>query len=130
MPQPPNGPSPEPQRSRTGLLHFIDGLRYSIKGYRAAWTHAEAFRQELAVFIAAVVAATFLGDSAVERALLIGILFPVFITELINSAVETVVDRMGTEHNELSGRAKDLASAAVFTSIIAAVTVWALVIFG
>lgn len=126
----PTGSSPEPQRSRPGILHFIDGLRYSLKGYRAAWTHAEAFRQEIVVFVAAVIVAVFVGDSAVERALLIGILFPVLIAELINTAVETVVDRIGTEHNELSGRAKDLASAAVFTSIIAAVVVWVLVIFG
>lgn len=123
-------PSPEPQRSRSGVLHFLDGLRYSLQGYKAAWQHAEAFRQELVVFVAAVIVAVFLGDTAVERALLIGILFPVLIAELINSAVETVVDRIGTEHNELSGRAKDLASAAVFTSIIAAVVVWLLIIFG
>ena len=119
----------EPQRSRTGPLHFIDGLKYSLKGYRAAWVHAEAFRQELAVFAIAVVVAVFVGDSGLERALLIGILFPVLITELINTAIETVVDRVSTEHHELSGRAKDLASAAVFTSIIAAATVWLLVIF-
>lgn len=126
----PDGQSPEPQRSRTGVLHFLDGLRYSLKGYKAAWKHAEAFRQEIVIFIAAVIAAVFVGDSAIERALLIGILFPVLIAELINSAIETVVDRIGTEHNELSGRAKDLASAAVFTAIIAAVVVWLLVIFG
>ncbi len=122
--------SEPPQRSRTGLFHFVDGLRYSLRGLAAAWKHAEAFRQEIVVFIAAVVVAAFVGDSAIERALLIGILFPVLIAELINTAVETVVDRIGVEHHELSGRAKDLASAAVFVSIIAAVTVWALVIFG
>lgn len=126
----PDGTPPEPQRSRSGIFHFLDGLKYSLQGYKAAWTHAEAFRQEIVVFIAAVVVAVFVGDTAVERALLIGILFPVLIAELTNSAVETVVDRIGTEHNELSGRAKDLASAAVFTAIIAAVVVWLLIIFG
>lgn len=129
-PTDPAGSPPEPQRSRSGILHFLDGLRYSLKGYKAAWVHAEAFRQEIVVFIAAVIVAVFVGDSAVERALLIGILFLVLIAELINSSIETVVDRIGTEHNELSGRAKDLASAAVFTAIIAAVVVWLLVIFG
>jgi diacylglycerol kinase (ATP) len=119
-----------PTRSRSGLLHFIDGALYSFKGLRAAWSHAEAFRQELAIFVVAVVAAVFLGDNAIERALLIGILFPVLVAELFNTAIETVVDRIGTEHHELSGRAKDLASAAVFLTIIAAVTVWAIVLFG
>ncbi len=126
----PDSTPPDLQRSRTGLFHFIDGLRYSLRGYRAAWQHAEAFRQELAIFAAAVVAAAFLGDTAVERAILIGILFPVLVAELVNTAIETVVDRVGVEHHELSGRAKDLASAAVFTAIIAAVTVWALVLIG
>ncbi len=130
MPNTPSDLPPQPERSRSGPFHFVDGLRYSLKGYKAAWQHAEAFRQEIVVFVAAVVVAVFIGDSAIERALLIGILFPVLIAELINSAIETVVDRIGTEHNELSGRAKDLASAAVFTSIIAAVVVWLLVIFG
>ncbi len=117
-----------PQRSRSGPLHFLDGLRFSIKGYRAALMHAEAFRQELVVFIAAVVIAVFIADNAMERAILIGVLFPVLIAELFNTAIETVVDRIGTEDHELSGRAKDLASAAVFTSIIAAVVIWALVL--
>jgi diacylglycerol kinase (ATP) len=119
-----------PQKSRTGPLHFLDGLKYSLKGLRAAWTHAEAFRQELAVFIAGIVLAVFLGDNAIERAILIGVMFPVLVAELVNTAVETVVDRIGTEPNELAGRAKDLASAAVFVAIIGAVTVWGLVLFG
>lgn len=117
------------QKSRTGPLHFIDGLKYSLQGLKAAWVHAEAFRQELVVFIGAVVAAVFLGDNAIERAILIGVLFPVLVAELLNSAVETVVDRIGSEHHELSGRAKDLASAAVFLAIIGAITVWAIVLF-
>ena len=119
-----------PQRSRTGILHFIDGLRYSFKGLKAAWVHAEAFRQELVVFIAAVVVAVPLADTAIERVILIGVLFPVLIAELVNTAIETVVDRIGPEHHELSGRAKDLASAAVFLSILGAATVWLLVLLG
>lgn len=122
--------SPGAGHSRSGLLHLIDGLRYSLKGLKAAWVHAEAFRQELILFIAAVIAAVFLGDNGLERALLIAVLFPILIAELINTAVETVVDRVGTEHHELSGRAKDLASAAVFISIIGAVVTWLLVLLG
>ncbi len=121
---------PQQQHSRTGLLHFIDGLRYSLRGLRSAWVHAEAFRQESVIIVAAAIAAVFLGDSTIERALLIGTLFPVLAAELINTAIETVVDRIGTEHHELSGRAKDLASAAVFVTIIAAITVWAIILFG
>ena len=119
-----------PQKSRTGPLHFLDGLKYSLQGLRSAWSHAEAFRQELVVFVAAVIGAVFLGDNAIERAMMIGVLFPVLIAELVNTAVETVVDRIGEERHELSGRAKDLASAAVFVAIIGAVTVWAIVLFG
>ena len=112
------------------MFHFVDGLRFSWRGYVAAFKHAEAFRQELIVFVIAAVAAVFLGDNAIERAILIGVLFPILVTELVNTAIETVVDRIGTEHHELSGRAKDLASAAVFTCIIAAVVVWVIVLIG
>jgi diacylglycerol kinase (ATP) len=125
------GSQPEQtQRSKAGLLHFFDGLRYGSRGLRAALTHAEAFRQELVVFAIAVVAAVLLGDSAFERAILIGVLFPVLIAELVNTAIETVVDRIGTEHHDLSGRAKDLAAGAVLLSIIGATVVWLLVLLG
>ena len=123
-------PESSQQRSRTGLLHFVDGLRYSFLGLRSAWKHAEAFRQEAVLFVAAVVVAVFLGETAIERALMIGFLFPILIAELLNTAIETVVDRIGPEHHELSGRAKDMASAAVFVAIVAAVTVWILVLTG
>lgn len=125
------GSQPEqPQRSKQGLLHVLDGLRYGSRGLRAAFAHAEAFRQELIVFIVAVVVAVLLGDSSVERAILIGMLFPVLISELINTAIETVVDRIGVEHHELSGRAKDLGAAAVLVSIIGATVVWLMVLLG
>lgn len=119
-----------PPRSRSGLLHFVDGLRYSLKGYKAAWVHAEAFRQELVVFIIAVVVAFYLGDTAIERAIMIGVLFPILAAELVNTAIETVVDRISIEHHELSGRAKDLAASAVFLTITGAVTVWVIVLTG
>ncbi|MDA0677087.1 MAG: diacylglycerol kinase [Chloroflexi bacterium] len=125
------GSQPEqPQRSKTGVLHFFDGLRYGSRGLRAAFSHAEAFRQELVVFVVAVVVAVLLGDTAVERAILIGVLFPVLIAELVNTAIETVVDRIGTEHHELSGRAKDIGAAAVLLSIIGAAVTWLLVLLG
>lgn len=74
--------------------------------------------------------AVWLGDNGVERALMIGSLLVVLIVELINSAIETVVDRIGTELHDLSGRAKDLGSAAVFISLIAVPVVWGLVLLG
>ena len=120
----------QPQRSKPGVLHFFDGLKYGSRGLRAAFAHAEAFRQELVVFGVAVVVAVLLGDTAFERAILIGVLFPVLIAELVNTAIETVVDRISTEDHELSGRAKDLGAAAVLLSIIGAATVWLLVLLG
>ena len=125
-----NSENGQSQRSKPGVLHFFDGIKYGSRGIRAAFAHAEAFRQELVVFVVAVVVAVVLGDSGVERAILIGVLFPVLIAELINTAIETVVDRISTEHHELSGRAKDLGAAAVLLSIVGAAVVWLLVLLG
>jgi diacylglycerol kinase (ATP) len=113
-----------------GLRHLFNATRYSLAGLRAALRHEEAFRQELlALFIAAPVA-LWLGKSGVERALLIGSCLLVIVVELVNSAVEAAVDRIGLERNELAGRAKDLGSAAVFCAIILAIVVWILVLVG
>ena len=105
-------------------------MQDALKGLHAGFAHAVAFRQELAVFVIGVVLAVIFGETALERAVLIGVMFPVLVAELVNTAIETAVDRIGTDHHELSGRAKDLAAAAVFVSIIGAVTVWAIVLFG
>ena len=118
------------RQRRQGLLHFIDGLYDALKGLRAGWTHAVAFRQEVIIFVAGTVLAAIFGETPIERAILIGVMFPVLVAELVNTAIETTVDRIGLDHNELSGRAKDLAAAAVFISIIGAATVWGLVLFG
>lgn len=118
------------RRHLPGILHFISALGYSWRGIRHAWRHEDAFRQELVIFVIAVPVGIWLGDSNIERALLVGSLFPVLMAEMVNTAIETAVDRMGEEPNELSGRAKDLGSAAVFFSILLAVTTWALVLFG
>lgn len=97
---------------------------FSSAGLRAAWRHEEAFRQE--AILAAVLAplALWLGDTSLERALLIGSLLLVLIVELLNSAVEAVVDRIGADPHELSGRAKDMGSAAVLLSLLLAAGVW------
>ncbi len=103
---------------------------YSIAGLREAIRHHAAVRQELLAGIVLVPAAVLLGADGIERALLLSSLMLVLIVELLNTAVETVVDRVGTENNELSGRAKDIGSAAVFVALINVPVVWGLVLLG
>ena len=102
---------------------------YSMAGMRAAWKGETAFRQELMLCVVMVPAAFWLGDSAVERSLLIGTCLLVLVVELLNSAIEAVVDRIGADRHELSGRAKDTASAAVFIALCLTVVCWGLILF-
>ncbi|HWP58019.1 MAG TPA: diacylglycerol kinase [Candidatus Acidoferrales bacterium] len=103
--------------------------RCSLAGLRAALPE-RAFRQELVVLVLVAPLALYLGKNGLERALLIGSWLLVLIVEMINSAIETVLDRVGLEPNELSGRAKDMAAAAVFLTIVLAGLVWMLVLAG
>ena len=117
----------------TALLNPIQLVRaaqYTAKGLGHAVRRERPFQQELIVGTAGVPLAVWLGDDGIERALLIASLLLVLIVELVNSAVETVVDRVGAEHHELSGRAKNLGSAAVFMAMVNVVVVWALVLLG
>lgn len=98
--------------------------RYSWQGLVAAWRHEAAFRQELIGALLLAPMAFLVGRQAVEIALLLGVLGLVVIVELLNSAVESVVDRISDEHHELAGRAKDMGSAAVFVSLVTAAAVW------
>ena len=119
------------QLSMTGALrHLLNATRYSLAGLRAAVRHEEAFRQELLALVIAVPVALWLGNTGIERALLIGSCLLVIVVELVNSAIEAAVDRVGSERHELSGRAKDLGSAAVFCAIVLALVVWILVLAG
>ena len=111
----------------TGFAHFVSAFRWSLSGFRAAMGEA-AFRQELALFALLAPLGYWLGDNGVERALLIGSLLLVFITELLNSAVEFTVDRISTDRHPLSKYAKDLGSAAVFVALVNVVVVWGLVL--
>jgi diacylglycerol kinase (ATP) len=111
------------------LTRLYWATRYSLAGLRMAWSQP-AFRQEIAVLVVLVPAGLWLGESGVERALLIGSWVLVILVELMNSAVEAVVDRIGLERHELAGRAKDLGSASVFCAIVLAIGVWALVLAG
>ncbi|MBJ7556392.1 diacylglycerol kinase [Marinomonas spartinae] len=114
---------------QSGLARVISATRYSYQGLRAQWKHEAAFRQETCLFLVALPLALWLGDGGMEKALLIFSAGMVLIVETINSSVEAVVDRISNEQHELSGRAKDLGSAAVMLSLVLAAVVWALVIF-
>ena len=112
------------------LPRIIRALRVSLAGIKIGVTQHTAFRQELLIGVILVPFAFILGEDGLQQGGLIGILFVVLIVELINSAIETVVDRIGIEFHELSKRAKDLGSAAVFIALVSVPIVWGLVIFG
>ncbi|MEJ2041475.1 MAG: diacylglycerol kinase [Desulfosarcinaceae bacterium] len=114
-------------KSARGLQRLVDATVYSFKGLRAAWGHEEAFRQEILMVLVLVPSAFWLGRTTAQRILLLATCFLVLIVELLNSAIESVVDRIGEEDHPLSGRAKDMGSAAVLMSLIAAALVWGLV---
>lgn len=107
---------------------LANALRFSLAGLRACYRHEEAFRVEVLLALVLAPCALWLGESGLERALLLAVVLLVLIVELLNSAVEAVVDRVGPEYTELSARAKDLGSAAVFCSLVTVVVVWGLVL--
>ena len=113
----------------TGLTRIIKAAGYSYKGLSAAWQHEAAFRQELVVTLLAIILAVWLDVGAIARILLIGSVALVMIVEILNSAIEAVVDRIGSDHHELSGRAKDMGSAAVSLAIVLALFVWGTVLW-
>ncbi|QIM69640.1 diacylglycerol kinase [Basfia succiniciproducens] len=108
----------------TGLTHFIKSAGYSIQGLKSAIKYEAAFRHELAAGLILIPAALYLANDKFEMVLMIGSYLIVLVTELLNSALEAVVDRIGSERHELSGRAKDQGSAAVFVAIANCVMIW------
>jgi len=113
----------------TGLRRIINATGYSWLGLKAAYRHESAFRQELWSAIILIPLGIYLGDSPADRAALaVSVLF-VLVVELLNSGIEAVVDRIGDEPHKLSGRAKDMGSAAVFIALVIAVVVWIAVLF-
>ncbi len=108
----------------TGITRIINATGYSMKGLKSAWVNEAAFRQELLLILLLMPLAFWIGDSLNEILLLVCISWLVVIIEVLNSAVEAVVDRIGSEHHELSGRAKDLGSAAVFIALTLNALVW------
>lgn len=108
----------------SGLKRVFYAAGYSWKGFKSTWKHEAAFRQEVILFSLMSPLVFWLGDTATERALLIAVLLIVLVVELLNSAIESVVDRIGSDYHKLSGRAKDQGSAAVFISFAIAIVVW------
>ena len=113
-----------------GFMRIVRAGVCSWQGFKAAWRHESAFRQEALLAIVLIPLGLWLGQGGVERALLAGSVLLVPIAELLNSAIETVVDRIGMERHELSGRAKDMGSAVVFLACSLTVMTWCCVLFG
>lgn len=109
---------------------MLAAAAYSFAGLRWAWRKEAAFRQEVLLVLLFVPVGLILGETGVQRALLVGSLLLVLIVELINSAIEAVVDRVSGERHELAGAAKDLGSAAVLVALVNMVVVWGLVLWG
>jgi diacylglycerol kinase (ATP) len=111
----------------TGFTRVWKASIYSAQGLKAAWQHESAFRQELIISLVLLPVSFWIANSWVEVAVLMGVCFLVLIVELLNSAVEAVVDRVGHEHHDLAGQAKDMGSAAVMLSLIMAFGTWVLI---
>ncbi len=114
----------------TGLRRIRNALRYSIDGLNAAYRHEAAFRQEVWLAAVLIPLALWLPAGGVGKALMIASVLLVLIVELLNSAVEAVVDRVSLEKHELAKRAKDAGSAAVLVALVNVVVIWALVLLG
>lgn len=115
-------------KGKQGLQRLVNALGYSRDGLASAWRHEAAFREEVLLALVAVPLGLWLGQGGVEKALLVGCILLVLVVELLNSAVEAVVDRVSDEHHELSKRAKDIGSAAVLLTLTLAAAVWALIL--
>lgn len=127
-PQPPATEAVSAQKSRTGLHRVWHATRYSLHGLHAAWSES-AFRQEAMAALVLVPLAFWLGRSWVEVALLAGAAVLLMVVELLNSAVEAAIDRVGPEWHALSKRAKDLGSAAVLLTVLLCASVWCAAIY-
>jgi diacylglycerol kinase (ATP) len=115
-------------KSKSGFKRIFSAVFYSIDGFRAAWKHEHAFRQELMIAVPGIVVAFFLPVTPLERLALIAVLLLVLIIELLNSAIEAVVDRVSLDRNPLSKNAKDLGSAAVMLAFFLALATWGIIV--
>lgn len=114
----------------SGIKRVINACRWSMHGLRSAFCHEAAFRQEVYLFMVLAPLGLWLGNGAVEKVLLIGSLLIVLVVELINSAIENVVDRIGADRHVLAGRAKDQGSAAVMVAVVLVLFTWSVVLLG
>lgn len=114
---------------KTGVTRIVHAFFYSMKGLKAAWSHEAAFRQEAVLSMVLIPVSFWLAQNHIELILLISSVFWVLLAELANSSIEAAVDRTGTDHHHLSGRAKDIGSALVFISLLLLAIVWAIVAF-
>lgn len=118
-----------PYKGKTGLRRLWNALNYSIAGFSAAYKNEEAFRQEVWLSAVLVPLALWMPVSAISKVLMIGSVLLVIIIELLNSAIEAVVDRISLDHHELAGRAKDIGSAAVLVSMVGVLVTWGLILY-
>lgn len=116
-------------KSKSGLKRIFSAFFYSMDGLKSAWRHEHAFRQELVLFVVATAIALALRISAFEKLVLIAVMVLILIVELINSAIEAVVDRISLERHPLSKNAKDFGSAAVLLACLLAAATWGVVLF-
>ncbi|MCJ0825433.1 diacylglycerol kinase [Luteimonas sp. 50] len=107
---------------------IVLATKWSLQGLRAAWLNESSFRLEVYLFVVLAPLGLWLGASAIERALLLGSCMLVLSIELLNSAIEAVIERYGAEHHELAGRAKDMGSAAVFVLMLNVLLTWGLIL--
>lgn len=112
------------QYQTAGLRRLFNATRYSLQGVRSAFKYEVAFRQETWLLLVGVPLAFWVAQSVWQTAILIAVLMLIMVVEMINSALETLVDRVGMDYNELSGRTKDMGSAAVLLTILMAIMLW------
>jgi len=117
-----------PYKGKTGIKRLANAFTYSVAGTLAAFKHEDAFRQEVILSIVLIPLAIYLGQTAIEQALMITSILLIIIVELLNSSVEATVDRISVKRHKLSKRAKDIGSAAVFFSLVNATVIWFLIL--
>lgn len=123
-----NEPQVSEFKSKSGVKRVFAAFSYSMQGFRTAWKSEHAFRQEVFLVVPGVIVALLLPVSALKKLALIAVLVLVLVVELLNSAIETVVDRVSLERHPLSKKAKDLGSAAVFLTLFLATATWAVIV--
>lgn len=117
-------------KPKAGWQRWLNAIKYSHAGFQSAWKNEAAFREEIILAIVLIPLALWLGKTNIEQVLLIGSVLLVLIVELLNSAIEAIVDLVSPEFHILAARAKDMGSAAVSVSLTLATIIWFFVLFG